>query len=351
MFLNMELLVMIVGFTLAAYAIVANDVIQTLGTFLSSNSHRPWWVLWLFAMAVLSATLIYGWMAHGGDSSYGRLAKFPQPPEFTIVYLFPPLLLLALTRFGIPVSTTFLVLTVFVTANLPSMLVKSLLGYVVAFGTGLVIYRLVFARAEKHFLEKDQGEIPRGWVLLQWLSTGFLWSQWLTHDLANIFVYAPSVGTNAEGVRTISLTWLIGALAWFFVLHAWIFYSRGGNIQRIVNSKTNIEDIRSATLVDFIYALILIVFNQMSSIPMSTTWVFLGLLAGREFAIAWITHVKSNREVFKIAGNDLVKAAIGLALSLGLALAAPLLHDLFPHEHKEAAEDQSPSASPVVVMG
>ncbi len=48
MLLNMELLVMIVGFTLAAYAIVANDAIQTLGTFLSSNSHRPWWVLWLF---------------------------------------------------------------------------------------------------------------------------------------------------------------------------------------------------------------------------------------------------------------------------------------------------------------
>jgi len=31
-----------VGFGFAAYSAVANDSIQTLGTFLSSNGHRPW---------------------------------------------------------------------------------------------------------------------------------------------------------------------------------------------------------------------------------------------------------------------------------------------------------------------
>ncbi len=36
---------MIVGFVLAGYSVVANDAIQTLGTFLSSNAHRPWWLL------------------------------------------------------------------------------------------------------------------------------------------------------------------------------------------------------------------------------------------------------------------------------------------------------------------
>lgn len=33
--------VAIIGFLLAAYSIVANDAIQTLGTFLSSNAKRP----------------------------------------------------------------------------------------------------------------------------------------------------------------------------------------------------------------------------------------------------------------------------------------------------------------------
>ena len=34
---------MVVGFVLASYSIVGNDAIQTLGTLLSSNAHRPWW--------------------------------------------------------------------------------------------------------------------------------------------------------------------------------------------------------------------------------------------------------------------------------------------------------------------
>ncbi|CAI8298371.1 MAG: Uncharacterised protein [Opitutia bacterium UBA7350] len=33
---------MLMGFMLAAYAIVANNSFQTLGTFLTSNSKRPW---------------------------------------------------------------------------------------------------------------------------------------------------------------------------------------------------------------------------------------------------------------------------------------------------------------------
>jgi hypothetical protein len=35
---------MIAGFILSAYAIVANDSLQTLGTFLSANEERPWWI-------------------------------------------------------------------------------------------------------------------------------------------------------------------------------------------------------------------------------------------------------------------------------------------------------------------
>jgi hypothetical protein len=67
----------------------------------------------------------------------------------------------------------------------------------------------------------------------------------------------------------------------------YIFYSRGGAIQEIVKAKTNTVDIRSATIIDFLYALILLFFKEFSKVPMSTTWVFLGLLAGREIAIRY----------------------------------------------------------------
>jgi hypothetical protein len=38
-------------------------------------------------------------------------------------------------------------------------------------------------------------------------------------------------------------------------------------------------------MVDGVYFVILLIFKEWSNIPMSTTWVFIGLLAGRQMAI------------------------------------------------------------------
>lgn len=306
-----------VGFILAAYSIVANDAIQTLGTFLSSNSHRPWWVLWLYACSILVAVLIYGWVVNFGDIAYGRLEKFPEPPGgLTWIHIIPPIFILLLTRFGVPVSTTFLVLTVFAPTNLGQILVKSLAGYGVAIGVGLVLYLLVAKFLESHFLASNSRRPSAHWVVLQWCATAFLWSQWLIQDLANIFVYLP---------RTLGLGFLIFAIVVMLILHALIFRSRGGQIQGIVTSKTNTTDIRAATIIDFTYALILMYFKQVSNIPMSTTWVFLGLLAGRELALSLLLKHRPLKEAALIAGKDVGKATIGLAVSVGLALGLPAL--------------------------
>lgn len=336
--LDINLIMMIIGFMLAAYSIVANDAIQTLGTFLSSNAHRPWWVLWAFTMIVLISTLLYSYYVYSGDVSYGRLEKFPAiaPSQFSWIYLLPPIFILIVTRFGIPVSTTFLVLTVFTTSNLEKMLTKSVLGYLVAFVVGFILYRFVVAVLEMNFIKTADETTPsKSWVVAQWLSTGFLWSQWLIQDLANIFIYAPSAGVNENGVRTISAEWLIGSILLFLILHAIIFANRGGAIQEIVTSKTNTADIRSATIVDFTYGIILLVFKSWSSIPMSTTWVFLGLLAGREFAIAYVSQLRKPKEVRSVVLSDMNKALIGLVVSLALAFSAPYLKDAFVEKKSE----------------
>jgi len=162
------------------------------------------------------------------------------------------------------------------------MLTKSILGYLVAFIVRSILYRFVVAVLEMNFIKTADEVIPsKKWVAAQWLSTGFLWSQWLIQDLANIFIYAPSEGHNEHGVRTISTDWLIGSILLFLLLHAIIFANRGGDIQKIVTSKINTADIRSATIIDFTYGIILLVFKSWSSIPMRTTWVFLGLLCHR----------------------------------------------------------------------
>jgi hypothetical protein len=327
---------MILGFLLAAYSIVANDAIQTLGTFISSNHHRPWWVLWLFASTILCAVMIYGYVTNHGDVSYGRLEKFPMPENFSWFYVIPPVVLVFLTRFGFPVSTTFLILTVFRPENLQGMLFKSVTGYVVAFFVGLAVYVITVRTVEKRFIDTS-GAPPRSfWIVLQWGSTAFLWTQWLVQDLANIFVFLP---------RQLDWTWFLAALGVMVALHAVIFYTAGGAIQKIVTSKTNTTDIRSATIVDFIYGLILMVFKEWSNMPMSTTWVFLGLLAGRELAISIVMMRPPFKHVAKIAGIDLSKAGAGLAASVILALTLP---KIFPGDTRgprvAAAEPPTPAA-------
>ena len=314
-------ILMIIGFCLAAYSIVGNDVPQTLGTFISSNAHRPWWVLWLYISTILVVVLMYGWYASGtGDASYGRLETIPFPKDgITWLYIVPPVLLILLTKYGIPVSTTFLVLTIFSPSSLGSMLTKSMMGYAVAFVVGIIVYRFVIKKISVYFSKTRDQEPSHIWIGLQWISTAFLWSQWLIQDLANIFVYLP---------RQVSLSFMIFAVSLFVVLLGVILYQRGGAIQKIIDTKTGVADIRSATIIDFIYATILLVFKEWSNIPMSTTWVFLGLLAGREFAMSMHLHEVNKYRTSRNVSKDAMKLMIGLIMSIVLATTLPWFYQV-----------------------
>ena len=314
-------ILMVVGFCLAAYSIVGNDVPQTLGTFISSNSHRPWWILWIYISVILVIVLLYGWYSSGtGDASYGRLETIPFPESgITWLYIVPPILLLLLTKYGIPVSTTFLVLTIFSPASLGSMMVKSMMGYAVAFFVALLLYRFIANKLTVYFNRTKDQEHSTKWVILQWLSTAFLWSQWLIQDLANIFVYVP---------HKVPFEFLVFAIVVFVVLLGVILYQRGGAIQKIIDTKTDVTDVRAATIVDFVYAIILLVFKEWSNIPMSTTWVFLGLLAGREFAISMIINGVSKYSTSRNVSKDAMKLMLGLALSVFLATTLPWFYNI-----------------------
>ena len=312
-------ILMIIGFCLAAYSIVGNDVPQTLGTFISSNAHRPWWMLWLYTSTILTLVLLYGWWVSGvGDASYGRLETIPFPKEgMTWLYVIPPLILLFLTRFGIPVSTTFLVLTIFSPSSLSAMLTKSMMGYAVAFVAAILIYRFVVKKVMIYFSETRHEPTPKTWIAIQWVATGFLWSQWLIQDLANIFVYVP---------RVVPLWFMLFAIVVFITLLGVVFYQRGGAIQNIIDTKTGVQDVRSATIIDFMYAFILLIFKEVSNIPMSTTWVFLGLLAGREFAMAMHLNEVNKYRTSRNVSKDAMKLMFGLAVSILLATALPWLY-------------------------
>ena len=48
-----------IGFGIAAYSAIANDSIQTLGTFIAANKSTPWWVMWLFVGVIFLGTMGY----------------------------------------------------------------------------------------------------------------------------------------------------------------------------------------------------------------------------------------------------------------------------------------------------
>ena len=439
----------IIGFLFAAYAVVGNDALQTLGTFINSNSRLHWFWLFLFAGFILVATFTYGWVINEGDPSWERLAnakKYPVPPEGIQWYhTLPPLMLLVITRFGVPVSTSFMVLTVFASiGGLTSMLTKSLIGYGLAFVVGLAIYLVVTNTLEKYFrthplthrapwglatgmgvlialaiiylpplivgeqmygwqagivliclgllvdlmalaaherytnvamdiavavivglifwfyasllvpesMATDIQSLSIGnlvtlhlhwltitigvvaaaftywvahnyraensiyWILLQWITTAYLWGVWLIQDFANIFVFLPRELTAVQG--------FMGLIA-ILLLLGYTFWNKGGPVQRILQAKTSVTDIRSATLIDFAYASLLFLFKEVSDIPMSTTFVFLGLIAGREFGFAIMDKALNVANAAKLGVSDASKAYIGLVLSINMAVGLPLL--------------------------
>ncbi|MDG2209297.1 MAG: hypothetical protein P8K81_04820 [Flavobacteriales bacterium] len=302
----------VIGFALAGYSVIANDSVQTLGTWIASNRDKfKWTTLWAAASSVLIVTIVYGWYTNDHDISFGRLAKIPYiEPQW--YHAMAPLALVLLTRRGIPVSTSFLVLSAFAsTFVLEKMLLKSILGYGLAAIVAYVLWLLI-ARVIDEKDDVSDGA-KKFWRVFQWCSTGFLWFTWLSHDVANIAVFLP---------RDIAPWQLILVLVFFVVGLAHIFYNRGGAIQQIVMDKQSTKYVRSATMIDLVYAFLLLYFKQLNNIPMSTTWVFVGLLCGRELALNTGLTKKGNlKSIFPIVAKDFLKLIVGLSVSVAIVLA------------------------------
>ena len=299
-----------IGFLFAAYSVIANDSVQTLGTWIASNNEKVnWKIMWIAASSVLLWALWFGWYTYGGDISYGRLNKIPFQ-EIQWYHAAAPGLLLLLTRIGVPVSTSFLVLSAFAsTFILEKMLMKSMMGYAVAAVAAYALWLGITKILDENKPVKEEHKVY--WRVGQWFTTGFLWWTWLSHDMANIAVFLP---------REIPVDLMV-AISAVFVAGLWyMFREGGGKIQNIVLEKHNTRYVRSATIIDGVYWLILFFFKELNDIPMSTTWVFVGLLCGRELAMATMTGKEKFKVVFPLIGKDFLKMMVGLGASVGVVL-------------------------------
>ena len=310
--MELSLIYTILGFGLAAWSVTANDSIQCLGTFIASKQKWfKWYTLAASASFAMIVTVSYGWWMYDGDISYGRLTQIPYQ-EIQWYHAVAPGILLLLTRIGIPVSTTFLVLSAFAsTVVLEKMLLKSVVGYVVAAVAAYVCWIGI-----SKFINEKFDEITTNWKITfwrnaVWVTTAFLWATWLMHDVANIAVYLP---------RKLDISLLVIVLIYFTILLFYIFYIHGGPIQKVVLDKTGTRYARSATIINIIYAVVLYYFKELNNLPMSTTWVFVGLLCGRELAISTMNKDYKLKYVFPLIGKDFVKMIFGLSVSIGIVL-------------------------------
>lgn len=309
------------GFIFAAYATVANDSIQSLGTFIESNKDKKWWILWLYIGGIFLITVSFSFIYFDGDVTYQRLLKadgtsdFPHPENFNIFQILAPLVLLILTRLRMPVSTTFLMLSVFSSSSsgISAMVFKSLTGYGLAFILSFLIWYFSYKTIKKYFKKRTA---PKFWTTVQWIVSGLLWAVWVMQDGANVAVFLPRQQTIFQ--------FLIFSFTIFAGLGL-LFYLKGDKIQKVVSEKSRISDVRAATLIDFTYVLLLIYKLFISTVPMSTTWVFLGVIGGREIAVNLSREKKGKKhqkKSFKMIGKDVLFALIGLFISVILASAA-----------------------------
>ena len=248
-----------------------------------------------------------------GDVTSARLSAkgFEQAPkDFHFLHIAAPIFLLILTRLRMPVSTTFILLTSFATSTsaIGKVLAKSMSGYILAFAIGLFVFLIISKLAKKHFT----GKASFKWTIAQWVTSGTLWSVWLMQDAANIAVYLD---------RSMNF-WSFFGFCFIIVFGlGLLLYYKGGRIQRIVTEKSIVTDVRFATIIDFIYCIILFYFKLYSEVPMSTTWVFLGLLGGRELGMA--IRKSGTNSMFK-TGKLIIKdfsfAMIGLIISIAIAI-------------------------------
>lgn len=301
----------IIGFLLASYTIIANDSMQTLWTFIASNKKIKWQYLWAWASSVLAWTIIYSFLAYWWDISYWRLEKIP----YTIIqwyHILPPIILLILTRFWIPVSTSLMIFSVFWSQLIfEKVLLKSFFGYWLALAVGFILFFIISYIFKNKKQEKLTEKTENNWRIFQWATTWFLWFTWLSHDIANIAVFLP---------RKLNIYYLIIILL-VLILSLWyVFYNKWWKIQEIVKEKTNLDYIKTATFIDLIYAFILLFFKWYNSIPMSTTWVFLWLIAWREIAIYFTTKNYKFKTLFPILWKDLVKVIFWLIISIFIVL-------------------------------
>lgn len=293
---------------LSSFSSIINNSFQIFGTLIATNKKTPTWKLWLFITSIFIITITLEWIFKNNYLDFERLEQIPYQRNLNIFHFLSPIILIILTCKKIPISTTFLLLVPFAPHNIiNSILAKTAISYLASFVVGFVIYDFINRKTNNFITNKSESG---NWIYLQLISTALLWISWIMSNNSNIVVFLPRKFSVVDLLVYIIIT----STVIFFVLN-----TKGGKMQEVLEEKDGLKNIKSNAILNLIYAFIIYFFQFISTVPVATTWAFIGLLGGRELALVYSAKdiIKNNsKKAIKKIVSDFGISLLGIIVSL-----------------------------------
>lgn len=293
---------------LVTYNVIFNNAIQTIGLFIASNKNRKPFFSVLFFGTIALLCMLISWYVSKGEVHYHLLDNISYRDEIGLQFLLLPILLAYLTKKQMPVSATFLIIPLFATKDtIATMINKTTVSYFLSLLVSFIIYNFLYRKYRSFLASKDESKI---WIFAEYISTGVLWFGWLCISLCNFVVFVPRQFT----IKDIILLTIIIVITIYCII-----ISKGGKIQKIIDQKSDVKNIKTTVIFNSLFSFMLLSIQIVNNIPMASTWMFLGILAGREIAITMnernIVALRYKSCMMKV-WKDLRLAIIGIVLSL-----------------------------------
>ena len=293
---------------LSIFSVLENSSFQIFGTFLSKSKKEPFYKMFLFIFSMFFATLLVEWSINGGRLDFNRLLKFEYVSEIGLKSILAPLLLLILSYKKIPVSTTFILLSGFATKNtIDSMLAKTATSYIFSFIIGYYVWYVLDKKFHNKISNFNDKKV-NFWNNIQLISNVILVVFWIMSNNGNLVVALP----RHFSVLDLCIYLLLCSISILYIVLA-----GGGEMQKsIMNAKNGLDNPKTSSIINIVFSSIILVFQYISPTPIATTWSFIGLLSGREFALSMkkINGVK-RITIIKIL-KDLSVLIYGLIVTL-----------------------------------
>jgi hypothetical protein len=308
---------------IASFAIIGNDSPQLIGTYLATRQDEKWYKTFIWVATIFVIMLTLCWCFSDFEIHFAILDNVV-PRKINVYYLIAPLILLFLTHNGIPTSSTFLVLSLFLNkGNILNMLTKTAASYFISFAVSAYIFFAILKKYKKYILDTSDGDkYADMWVLLQIVSTIVLVINWLCFSISNITVFLP---------RKLNLhDFLLFIFILLYTL-ASVLSNKNNKMQNILSSKKNSNNLKINVLINILFSATLFVFKVINNVSIATTFVFLGILAGKDIAIMF-----SERDIFGKAYKktvlgilkDINKCILGVGVSLAFVILINFLNVL-----------------------